>query len=217
MPARPIDGLTIDDIDVGDFAVSDIAGVLDYWYRSPPDNFLALGLCREALPSESCMREMLEMAAEGGVSPAVPGSAILTIRLRGEAIGVHELTHVAARSSGMMHAHIWNRSHRGLGIGLVSYVKAMQKFFERFDLKQIVFETPEANIGARQIKARLGIAPQGRGSIKLPILSRPLPTISYRVLCSEIPIIERNMRAAWQQRQAKLPAAAPPEAWAPGE
>jgi RimJ/RimL family protein N-acetyltransferase len=155
------------------------------------------------------MREMLEMAAEGGVSPAVPGSAILTIRLRGEAIGVHELTHVAARSSGMMHAHIWNRSHRGLGIGLVSYVKAMQKFFERFDLKQIVFETPEANIGARQIKARLGIAPQGRGSIKLPI--------SYRVLCSEIPIIERNMRAAWQQRQAKLPAAAPPEAWAPGE
>jgi RimJ/RimL family protein N-acetyltransferase len=192
--------LTIEDIDARDFTAADISGVLSYWYRSPPHHLAALGVSPEELPSEDLMREMLEInVAKSGLSP-ISRQAILSIKLRDETIGVHELTHIVPPTSGIMHAHIWNGSHRGMGIGLVSYVKAMHIFFDRFGLEQICFETPIGNIAAQKVKSRLGIVAHGRGSITLPILKRPLETISYRVLRSQMPELDRAMRAEWQRR-----------------
>src|SRR5690349_15818628 len=128
--------LEIDDIRVTDFAAADIPGFLDYWYRSPRGHLMAMGVSPEELPREKRMREMLEINIEENRSSPVSKQAILSIKLRDRTIGVHELTHIVSSTSGIMHAHIWDGAHRGMGIGLVSYVKAMQIFFERFGLKE---------------------------------------------------------------------------------
>lgn len=198
-----MDEIDIDDITVSDFTRDDVAGVLDYWYRSPRAYLKALGVLPEALPAEAVMGEMLELNIEQSRVAGSSCQAIVTIRRCGKAIGIHELTHLTPRVSGIMHAHIWNAADRGQGFGLVSYVKALDVFFSRFSLEKILFETPVTNIGAQKVKLQLGIAPCGRGTITLPILPRPLETISYRVLRSELPRLHENMRAGWYARRAR--------------
>jgi RimJ/RimL family protein N-acetyltransferase len=204
MGLRRVSRLDIEDIRVTDFAADDISGFLDYWYRSPKDHLMAIGVSPEELPREKRMREMLEINIEENRSSPVSKQAVLSIKVRDQTIGVHELTHIVPSVSGIMHAHIWNGAHRGMGIGLVSYVKAMRIFFERFGLEEIVFETPVGNIGAQKVKSRLGIVPQGTGSIALPILKRPLATVTYRVPRSQMPEIDKNMRIEWQRRSGRI-------------
>ena len=153
------------------------------------------------------MREMLLLniarrdEKPGGVE------TILTIKVRNVSVGVHELTHLAAPTSGIMHAHIWDASYRRLGIGMVSYVKALRRFFDRCGLEQILFATPSHNVAARRVKERLGIRPVGTGVLRWPIMTKPVETISYRVLRAEMPMLERNMREQWQIRRLERPEA----------
>jgi RimJ/RimL family protein N-acetyltransferase len=196
--------MQIEDISIADFSHADIPGMLEYWYRSPRAHLVAMGVSPESLPREKHMCEMLEMNIEKNRAAEVSRQAILSIKLRGETIGVHELTHIDPPVSAIMHAHIWSGSHRGLGIGLVSYVLAMKKFFSRFDLKEIRFETPLTNAGAQRIKTKLGIQPREEtGSITLPIVDGILQTMSYRVLRSELPDIEDNMHKEWARRSLR--------------
>jgi len=58
---------------------------------------------------------------------------------------------------GIFHAHLWEKSRRGCGIGMHTYPKACHIFFERFDLRRILFKTPVQNMGAIRVKEKLGI------------------------------------------------------------
>jgi RimJ/RimL family protein N-acetyltransferase len=188
------------DIAVVDFAEADIEGFLRYWYDADPGFLAAMGVDPARLPSRRKMREMLELNLERDRRSERPLNTILSISLKGETIGVHELTHLTAGDSGILHAHIWDTAHRGRGIGIVSYVKAMQAFFRRFDLARIVFESPALNPGANRIKDKLGIKPSGEGVIDMPMLRHPVPTVRYVVEAGDMPAILRNMESAWLER-----------------
>ncbi|HSK41432.1 MAG TPA: GNAT family protein [Arenibaculum sp.] len=188
------------DIAVVDFAGADIDGFLRYWYDADAGFLAAMGVDPAKLPSRRKMREMLELNLERDERSRTPQNTILSIKLKGETIGVHELTHLTAGDSGILHAHIWDRAHRGRGIGIVSYVKAMQVFFRRFDLARIVFESPAHNPGANRIKDKLGIEASGEGMIDLPILRHPVATVRYVVAAGDMPAIVRNMERAWLER-----------------
>ncbi|CAG9226055.1 hypothetical protein VI03_05025 [Burkholderia vietnamiensis] len=182
------------DIRVDDFAEQDIGPCLDYWYRSPPALMESMNVDVDKLPSEQRMRELLTILVRracDGVAPA----PILTIRHIGEAIGVHELTHLDPGRSAVMHAHIWQARYRGAGIGPVSYLAAMRIFFDRFDLESIRFETPAENVSAQRVKSKLGIEPHGEGVIDMPMLRNPVKTVSYRVLRAELDAIEKFVRS----------------------
>ncbi|KVL30858.1 GNAT family N-acetyltransferase [Burkholderia sp. MSMB1835] len=175
----------LSDIHVDDFAEQDIIPCLDYWYRSPSTLMESMNVDVGKLPSEQRMRELLTILvqrAHGGIARA----PILAIRHMGDAIGVHELTHLEPGLSAIMHAHIWQARYRGIGIGSVSYLAAMRIFFDRFDLQSIRFETPADNASAQAVKSKLGIAPQGEGVIDMPMLRNPVKTVSYRVLRHEL-------------------------------
>jgi RimJ/RimL family protein N-acetyltransferase len=201
--------MNIDDIQVREFSGDDIAGFLDYWYDSDPAFLKSLGVNPGKLPNRHKMREMLELdirrQGQGGNRP----SALLAIALKGRTIGVHELTHLRARpggggtgfESGVMHAHIWRPEHRGRGIALVSYVRAMQEYFRRFRLDAVLFESPVHNRGANRIKDKLGIAATGESTMRWPLLDGAVRTLQYRVVPADLPAIERRMRAAWDERR----------------
>ncbi|MES2939512.1 MAG: hypothetical protein V4864_17620 [Pseudomonadota bacterium] len=200
--------MNIDDIQVREFSGDDIAGFLEYWYDGDPAFLKSLGVNPEKLPQRRKMREMLELDIQrqgrGGNRP----SALLAIALNGRTVGVHELTHLRPRpggeragfESGVMHAHLWRPEHRGRGIALVSYVRAMQEYARRFMLDAVLFESPVHNRGANRIKDKLGIAPSGESTMRWPLLDGAVRTLQYRVTPAELPAIERRMRQAWQER-----------------
>ncbi len=200
--------LDLADITIGDFAVADIDGFLAYWYDSGADHLAAMGVDPAKLPSRRKMREMLEWNIERDRLTGSKRNAIVSIKLKGETIGVHELTHLSARddapegsyADGVMHAHIWRAEHRHLGLGLVSYVKAMQAFFDRFALDAILFESPADNPAANKIKTRLGIEAVGEGRFDLPILRTAVRSVRYRVTPADMPAIGARMERIWRER-----------------
>src|SRR5262245_20321330 len=129
--------MDLDDIQVRDFSREDIPGFLEYWYDSDPAFLTTLGINPARLPQRAKMQEMLALNVERSSCPGGEPSALLAIALCGTTVGVHELTHLQPRpgshnvhgngyASGIMHAHIWKPEHRGKGIAIVSYVRAMQ-------------------------------------------------------------------------------------------
>lgn len=181
------------DITVSNLEYADIVHILDYWYTASPEYLHALGVAPEKLPSRSKMGEMLRRKIQH--ENARP--TILTIKLKGVGIGVHELTHIAPSVSAVMHAHIWRAEDRGRGIGVVSYVKAMERFFAIHGFQRIVFETPLSNMAANRIKQSLGIVPSGYGTIYLPIMIGPVETMRYEVERTDLPRIAARAESGW--------------------
>src|SRR5262249_17052093 len=181
------------DITVSALEHADIVHILDYWYGASPEYLHALGVVPEKLPKRSTMAEMLARKVEH--ESARP--TILTIKLRGASIGVHELTHIEPGVSAVMHAHIWRAQDRGRGIGVISYVRAMERFFAAHGFQRIVCETPTANSAANRIKQSLGIVPSGRGTIYLPIMSKPVETTRYEVERAALPAIAARAEHQW--------------------
>lgn len=200
--------LDLADVTVCDFATADIADYLDYWYGADAEHLAAMGVDTAKLPAREKMREMLEWNIECDVRRGKKKNAVVSIRLKGKTVGVHELTHFVAHDdsrlpgyrSAVMHAHIWRPEHRRLGIGLVSYVRAMGAFFERFALEVILFETPANNAAANRIKSKLGIDPVGVGTLDLPIFSGSVRTVRYGVSRNDLPAIEKRMQESWRSR-----------------
>lgn len=181
------------DITVSGPEYADIVHILDYWYEASPEYLHTLGVAREKLPSRSKMAEMLARKIEYESRPT-----ILTVKLNGVGVGVHELTHIEPDISAVMHAHIWRAQNRGRGIGVISYLRAMERFFEAHGFQRIIFETPTANHAANRIKRTLGIAPSGHGTIYLPIMIEPVATTHYEVERADLPRITAHAESEWR-------------------
>lgn len=184
----------LSDVEVGDLVPGDVEHIVQYWHGSSPDYLLSIGVARERLPSPRKMHEALALKlASAGTAPT-----ILVIRLKGEGVGVHELTHVDPGVSAVMHAHIWREEDRRRGIGLVSYVRAMERFFALHRFERIIFETPRANTGANRLKQKLGIEPTGSGTIYLPIMTGSMDTTRYVVEASALPRLVARLESTWR-------------------
>lgn len=184
-----------DEVEVRDLTLADLDAYVEYWHR--PDNpaLAALGVDpRKVFPAKK-MREMLALNIANNAPPAASRMSTLAIDCAGRCVGVHELTGLVPGESAIMHAHIWDGAQRGRGIGLISYVKAMKLYFERFGLATIRFETPKVNSAANRIKDKLGLRKSGSGTFDLPILARAVETDSYVVTRDELGPIYDGVRA----------------------
>jgi RimJ/RimL family protein N-acetyltransferase len=191
VPARA----AFDEVEVRDLALADLDAYVEYWHRPGNPALSALGIDpRKVYPAKK-MREMLALNIAGNAALAASQMSTLAIVYAGAAVGVHELTHLVAGDSAVMHAHIWDGAQRGRGIGLISYVKAMRLYFERFGLATIRFETPKVNAAANRIKDKLGLRRVGRGTFDLPILAGAVETDSYVVTRAELSRILAEVRA----------------------
>lgn len=182
MPGRA----AFDEVAVRDLEPGDLDAYVEYWHR--PDNaaLAALGVDpRKVFPAKK-MREMMALTIANNAAAAESRMSTLAIVHAGRAVGVHELTGLVPGASAVMHAHLWDGAQRGRGIGLISYVKAMRLYFERFGLREIRFETPTVNAAANRIKEKLGIRRRGSGTFDLPILAHAVETDSYVVERDEL-------------------------------
>lgn len=173
--------LSFEEIGVRDLRLEDLDQYVDYWHNPANTALDDLGVDRNKVYSAKKMREMLTRAIANNQKLPSSQLSILAVVHGDLAIGVHELTELAIGDSAVMHAHIWQKDRRGLGVGLISYVKAMEVYFERFSLNAIRFETPKINDAANRIKQKLGLRPQGSGFFNLPILKHAVQTNTYVV------------------------------------
>ncbi|MFK4490036.1 hypothetical protein [Bradyrhizobium sp. USDA 336] len=195
----PFEGadITVSEITVSDLGHADIENILNYWFGSSSLELRAMiGFDPNKMPSRRLMREALALkTGQGSVAPT-----ILTIRVRGVSVGVHELTHIEPRVSAIMHAHIWNTEHRGRGIGAVSYVRAMERFFEAHGFQRLIFDTPSTNLAANKVKQLWGISPCGRGTFVIPTMAEPIATTRYQVERAHLAGIVERVERLWKYK-----------------
>jgi len=181
--------ISFDDVRLRDLALDDLDAYVDYWHNPANTALDALGIDRAKVYPAKKMREMLALTIASNAKLETSRQPTVCIVFRGQTIGVHDLTELHPGDSAVMHAHIWNHEFRGLGIGLVSYVKAMELYFERFALETIRFETPKINAGANRIKEKLGLRTRGSGVFNLPMLKHAVETNTYVVERAMLPAL----------------------------
>lgn len=135
---------------------ADLDRICDYWYRSPHSFIREMGVAPEKLPTESNFRT--DFLKDIGPKPdRERQSCILTIEYKGKQIGYHKLSHIHFGQHGIFHAHIIREEYRKKGIGAFTYPRALRIYFDRFNLKKILFKTPAHNIGPNKVKQKMGI------------------------------------------------------------
>jgi len=164
--------LTIDPqkISVRDLAESDVPFVLDYWFRSPAGFVEGMGVDLRKMPTEAEMKAGLTARIQENEKLASSKLSAVAITYDGRPIGIHTIFPVTEGDFGIFHAHIFDPEFRRRGVGLLSYPKACRVFFERFNLKKILFKTPLQNGGAIRVKEKLGIRVVGEETIGFGII-----------------------------------------------
>jgi RimJ/RimL family protein N-acetyltransferase len=188
----------IEAITICDYAFEDIPIFVDYWHDTSTTHIRDMGVQQNRLPSRQAMSDALRVGLERRLqTPQAPPSRLVAIRANARTIGFHQITDFdLPQRTAVMHCYITDASWRGRGVGTVSYAKSMKLFFEWFDLRTIIFETPDNNPAALAVKRKLGIRPDGSVVIDRPFLIRPLAATRYRVDKPELARILANMQTA---------------------
>lgn len=149
---------------------SDIALLMDYWFRSPPGFIESLGVDWKKMPQEDEMRKNLLEKINEDINRKDSKSTVLVITYDDKAVGFHSINPLVENEYGIFHAHIFNPELRRKGICPITYPKACKIFIERFNLQRILFKTPVQNIGAIRVKEKLGIRRIGEEVIGFGII-----------------------------------------------
>ncbi|MGY3585666.1 RimJ/RimL family protein N-acetyltransferase [Bradyrhizobium sp. USDA 4341] len=193
--------IVLSEITVCDLEQADIERILNYWFGpSSEDLRTTLGIDPKKMPSRRLMREGLALKAS---QKSVP-STILIVRVRDIGIGMHELTHIEPNVSATMHAHIWNAEHRGRGIGAISYIRAMERFFAAHKLQRIMFDTPRKHLASNRLKHAWGILPASTGTFSISTMAEPIETARYQVERSDMAGIVDRVERNWKYRAQRV-------------
>ena len=183
------------DVEVRPISAADLDDLIRYFYHSPPGFMESIGIDPAKLDPEPVFRERWTTRIAEKESAGEPMQALIVF-YRGERVGLHSSTHYAEGESLVMHAHFFRPDLRGLGIGTISYVKAIEYFLKTLGLKEVLFKTPVQNTGAMKIKEKLGLSPEGEEVLDWPLLRGKLPAKVYRVNEARLAQIKAHLRDA---------------------
>lgn len=154
------------DVHLRDLKLADISSIMDYWYRSPLAEIEAMGVDRSKMISEEEFRAYFVEKVESNIQKPESQMTHLIVEVNGHPIGYHSLSPFVENEEGTFHSHFWDKNFIGIGVGTISYKKSCDIYFERFNLKKIIFKTPVKNIAAIRIKEKLNIKKVGEGVLE---------------------------------------------------
>lgn len=166
------------DVSIRNFSIEDIPMVLNYWFHSPSGFIESMGVDWNKMPKESDMRTNLTKQENH--------QRVVTILFQGQPIGIHTVMPVVPEDHAIFHAHIMNPDFRKKGIAQFSYPLACKEFFERFQLKRIIFKTPLQNVGAIRVREKLGIRVIGEEIINFSIIKEGTKAKVFELLPNEL-------------------------------
>jgi RimJ/RimL family protein N-acetyltransferase len=186
MAKRPLDQRVI----IRDIELSDLPAMANYWHRSPPGFLESMGVDPRRIRPERELIATVTAKVEENRGRAASKLDTLVITLDGCPVGSHSVGELVEGVSAVMHAHFWDPSCRGQGLGTYTYPRACRIFFERFALKEIVFKTPQANAAAIRIKTKLGIACVGQEVLNYPFMFPNIVANVYRLSRHQLDLLE---------------------------
>jgi hypothetical protein len=166
----------------------DVQSILDYWYRSSRTYIESLGADPEKFPSEQEMKSSLMDRIQKAETDPTFKSPTVIICFDDHRIGFHSVTHIHTPIQGkaVFHANFWDPRFRGKGIGMVTYLKAADIFFKRFELESIQYQSPKLNQSCNRVKEKLGIKQVGEGIVDHPLARDNLPCRNYELTRLEL-------------------------------
>lgn len=172
--------IKISDVNIDKLKSEDIDPIVSYWYDTPKEFWLQRGVELKFRHSRDEMGEKLKSLIDEGVTTHC------VVDFKGHRIGMHTLTHIESERA-IMHAHYWDPSFRGQGIGPISYVKAIEWFIDKNNFQSLIFQTPKANSAANRVKEKLGIPVLKEVVFDGPVLVQPVPAWQSEVRKEDLP------------------------------
>ncbi len=130
------------DVHLRDLQLSDIDSIMDYWYRSPIEEIEQMGVDRSKMISEEEFRSFFIEKYDTNDKQTITQMTHLIVEVKGHPVGYHSLNPLNVNEEGTFHSHFWDKNYIGVGVGTISYQMACDIYFERFNLKKIIFKTP---------------------------------------------------------------------------
>ena len=153
------------DVSVRDFTLEDVDLYADYWFKSP------FAVHVESTDPERFASKMTFLAGLDAMLGSPEQAPLQIIEFRGRTIGVHMLTNIAQSPMGAeadFQAHFFDPEMRGMGIGLISGVKAAKALMRRFQLKRLYAKSPKENPFTGGALAKLPVRYLGEETSRLP-------------------------------------------------
>jgi len=177
---------------IRDFRREDIALFAQYWYRSPPGFIEGRGVDLANLTPEPRFIEGMTAMITENAKLQKTQLRVLTVTWDNRAIGAHPISDVVAGQSGVMHAHFWDASMRGKGLGVYSVAMATSEYFTRFQLKEMIYRPARDNRMPNRVLQKLGVRFEGEGLAQDSICRKDLPTNFYRLTRPELaPLLKK--------------------------
>lgn len=178
--------LTPQPISLRDLSEKDIPFICNYWFRSPPGFLESIAIDPAKLPTEPELEKYLIEKIQANLLLPTSKLDALAILYDNQPIGIHTIYPLTEGDFGVVHAQLCNPEMRGRGLGMYSYPMACRAFIQRFNLKRILFKTPQQNIGALRVKEKLGIRCIGEEIIGSDITKDGTLAKVFEVIRSEL-------------------------------
>ncbi len=159
---------------------------IEYWSDENNEFLDRMGVNREVFKYPAILKSKIKYMISNNLDISMS-----PVSYQGTIIGYIQLTDIEKEKSGVMHVSIWNKDHRGKGLGKALYIRGMQHFFKKYSLEEIIFKTPVVNVPANKLKHRLGLHPLSVCQYMNDVLKAPLDAYLYKVNESKLSSIEK--------------------------
>jgi RimJ/RimL family protein N-acetyltransferase len=165
------------DVQIRNFQPEDIEPLVNYWLENSAEFWLGRGIDKTKFKSKTeYVRNFEKIFRDKGEV-----KTLATIVFQGVVIGVHGISDLVENESAVFHADIWSEAHRGRGIGVHSYIQALDFFMTKLNLQKMIFKTPKSSVVANRLKEKLGLPCLGDTVFDSPILMHPLEANLYEI------------------------------------
>jgi RimJ/RimL family protein N-acetyltransferase len=181
------------DISVRFLEEGDIPALAQYFFESPPGFIESLGFDLKKFGTKEEFlqnyKRRLKDLQENGEKPKS-----IIVLFEDKRIGMHSSTHSIPRESLVMHAHFFDPTFRGRGIGPISSIKAAELFFEEFELKKIIVKIPLQNKAPLRLMEKLGIMPIGNEIIDAPLFKKPMEAKVFHADFEDLQRLKKDLK-----------------------
>ncbi len=134
--------------------LKDIDSICDYWFTSPDDHLVNMGVDLSKMPARQQFYDVLQ--SQLSLPHAAKKSYCLIWEANGEAIGHCNANPVIYGNEAYMHLHMWIKSKRNRGLGSSLVEMSLPYFFKNLQLSRLISEPYALNDAPNKTLQRVG-------------------------------------------------------------
>ena len=143
-----------DTLSVREISFDDIDLIADYWESSDPAFLVSMGVDLSKLPSRPGLKEMLHQQLSQSYNEKKSYAIIWLVN--GEPAGHSNTNKIVFGEEAYMHLHLWNSTHRKIGLGSQLVKMTLPYFMYNLKLKKLICEPYALNPAPNNTLRKVG-------------------------------------------------------------